>query len=83
MEQNQDEYNFKKSRKYLTLIFCLLNITMGFPSGSVVKNLPANAGDGQLIPGQRRLLGGGNGNPLQYSCLQYPMDRGAKSKELD
>ena len=43
---------------------------MGFPSGSVVKNLPANVGDVDLIPGE------GNGNPLQYSCLENPMDRG-------
>ena len=52
----------------------------GFPGGSVVKNLPANAGDTAdvgLIPGMGRSPGGGNGNPLQYSCLGNPMDRGA------
>ena len=46
----------------------------------VVKNPPANAGDTRdegLIPGLRRSLGGGNGNPFQYSCLGNPMDRGA------
>ena len=46
----------------------------------VVKNLPANAGDARdtgLIPGSRKPLGGVNGNPLQYSCLENPMDRGA------
>ena len=46
----------------------------------MVKNLPANAGDARnvgLIPGSGRSLGGGNGNPLQYSCLENPMDRGA------
>ena len=46
----------------------------------VVKNLPANAGDIRdvgLIPGSGRSPGGGNGNPLQYSCLGNPMDRGA------
>ena len=42
---------------------------MGFPSGSVVKNLPANAGDMGLIPGSGRFPGEGNGNPPQYSCL--------------
>ena len=47
---------------------------MGFPSGSVIKNLPASAGD---IPGSGRSPGGGSGNPLQYSCLGNPMDRGA------
>ena len=50
---------------------------MGFPDGSVVKNLPANAADMGLIPGLGRSPGGGNGNPLQYSCLENPMDRGA------
>ena len=50
-----------------------------FHGGSVVKNLPANArdaGDMGLIPGSRRSLGEGNGNPLQYSCLKNPMNRG-------
>ena len=41
------------------------------------KNLPANAGDAGSIPGLGRCPGGGNGNPLQYSCLGIPMDRGA------
>ena len=50
---------------------------MGFPSGSVVKNPPANAaGDEDLIPGLGRSPGKGNGNPLQYSCLGNPMYRG-------
>ena len=49
---------------------------MGFPSGLVVKNMPANTGDMDLILGSRRSLGKGNGNPLQYSCLKNPMDRG-------
>ena len=46
----------------------------------MVKNLPAKAGDIRdegLIPGSGRSLGGGNGKPLQYSCLENPMDRGA------
>ena len=42
-----------------------------------LKNLPANAGDPGSIPGLGRSPGGGHGNPLQYSCLQNPMDRGA------
>ena len=49
----------------------------GFPGGSVVKNLPASAGDTGLIPGSGRSPGRGNGNLLQYSCLGNPMDRGA------
>jgi len=51
-----------------------------FPGGSVVKNLPAKAGDTEdvgSIPGLGRSPGAGNGNPLQYSCLENPMDRGA------
>jgi len=48
-----------------------------FPGGSVVKNLPAIIGDTGSIPGWGRSPGEGNGNPLQYSCLGNPMDRGA------
>ena len=53
---------------------------MGFPDGTVVKNLSANAGDARnlgLIPGLGISPGEGNGNPLQYSCLKSPVDRGA------
>ena len=49
----------------------------GFLGGSVVKYPPANAGDVGLISGSGRSPGEGNGNPLQYSCLGNPMDRGA------
>ena len=52
----------------------------GFPGGTVVKNLPANAGDTRdvgLIPGSGISPGEGNGKPLQYSCLGNPMHRGA------
>ena len=48
-----------------------------FPGDSVVKNLPANVGDLGSIPRSGRSPGEGNGNPLQYSCLGNPMDRGA------
>ena len=47
----------------------------GFPGGSVVKNLPANAGDVSLILGSGRSLGGGNDNPFQYSFLDNPMNK--------
>ena len=50
---------------------------MGFLGGSTVKNLPANAGDAGSIPGSGKSPGEGNDNPLQYSCLENPMDRGA------
>ena len=43
----------------------------------MVKNPPANVGDVGSIPGPRRSPGEGNGNPLQFSCLDDPMDRGA------
>ena len=53
---------------------------MDFPGGTVVKNPPANAGgtrDGFSIPGSGRYPGVGNGNLLQYSFLENPMERGA------
>ena len=52
---------------------------LGFPGGSAVKNLPASArdtGDLGSIPGSERSPGVGNGNPLQYSCLENSMDKG-------
>ena len=62
--------NLNFTRKSMTLV----------PGGAVVKNLPANTGDTRdagSIPGSRRSPGTGNGNPLQYSCLENTMDRGA------
>ena len=50
---------------------------MGFPGGSVIKNPPASAGDAGSIPSSGRSPEGGNGNPLQYSCLKNAMNRGA------
>ena len=53
---------------------------LGFPGGVVVKNSPAYPRDTRVvgsIPGSGRSPGEGNGNPLQYSCLENPMDRGA------
>ena len=68
-----------KSRVFL---FCMILTCIGdFPCGSVVKNLPANAGNIGPIPGLERSPGDGNGNPLQYSCLENPMDRGAWEAE--
>ena len=58
------------------LFYNSLKIT-GFPGGSMVKNLPANVGDTDLIPGWGRSPEGRNGNPLQYSCLENPTDRGS------
>ena len=62
--------NLNFTRKSMTLV----------PGGAVVKNLPANTGDTRdagSIPGSRRSPGTGNGNPLQYSCLENAMNRGA------
>ena len=50
---------------------------MGFPHSSVGKESACNAGDLGLIPGDGRSPGKRNGNPLQYPCLEKPMDRGA------
>ena len=50
---------------------------MGSPYSSVGKESACNAGDLGYIPGLGRSPGEGNGNPLQYSCLENPMDRGA------
>ena len=52
---------------------------MGFPGGTVVKNPPASGGDTGdmgLIPGSGRFPGGGNGYPLQHSCLESSMNKG-------
>ena len=55
---------------YVCIFICMYSYV-------VVKNPPGNAGDVGLIPGPRRSPEVGNGNPLQYSCLENPMDRGA------
>ena len=74
----------------LLYVWLLLSHAMCFPGGSVVKNPPGNVGDTDSIPGSGRSPGEENGNPLQYSCLGNPMDRGAwqaivhgVTKELD
>ena len=72
--------------QYITLVFDLMwkdimlvfNQTLSDPkysSGSVVKNMPASAGDAGSVPGSRRFPGEWNGNPLQYSCLENPRQR--------
>ena len=52
-------------------------MAQSFPGGSISKESACNAGDPGSIPGWGRSPGEGNGNPLQYSCLKNPMDRGA------
>ena len=67
-----------------------MGFTQGFQGGLVVKNPLAIVGDEGSVPGLGRSPGEGNGNPLQYSCLESPMNRGAWwatvhgiTKELD
>ena len=84
MKQYLKIFIYQSSLKYGVFFNIYINIlqgsnnktTWGFPGGSEVKKLPANAGDVGLIPGSGRSLGGGYGNPLGYSCLENPMDRG-------
>ena len=66
----------------INLLYCLCpnHPKRGFPGGSVVKNPHANAGDmggADTIPGSGRSPEKGNGNPIQYSCLENHMDKGA------
>ena len=83
-EENQNtgeqDCRYKFSEKYSKCRYYHLITRKGFPGGASVKNLPAIAGDIRdmgSIPGLGRSPGGGHGNPLQYSCLENPMDRGA------
>ena len=70
-------------------LFFHQTLTNAFPGGSVGKEFACNAGDLGSIPGLGTSPGGGHGNPLHYSCLKNPMDRGASwlqamgCKELD
>ena len=64
-----------ESEKFLSSI-CVYFKHRWTSDGSVIENSPASAGDMSSIPGSGRSPGGGNGNPLQYSCLENPTDRG-------
>ena len=62
-------------------MMCSQVLSRCFPGGSVVRNLTANARDAEdmgSIPGSGRSPGEGNGDPLQYSCLENPVERGAR-----
>ena len=68
------------SGEFGLLYFTFPTKKLGFPGGSVCKESTCNAGDTgdiSLIPGLGKAPGGGHGNPLQYSCLENPMDREA------
>ena len=73
MKQKKKEHGIFKFPFYLGINY----LCWGFPGGSKVKASASNAGDPGSIPGLGRSPGGGNGNPLHYSCLENPMDRGA------
>ena len=83
LEPDMEQWTMSKlGKEYVKAVYChpTYLISMGFPGGSVEKNLPANAGDVEntdSIPGLGKLPGEGNGNPFWYSCLENPMDRGA------
>ena len=65
------------SNSFFFLSFFFFCVQKPFPGGSLVENSPANVGEAGWIPGWGRAPGAGNGNPLQYSCLGNPTDRGA------
>ena len=74
--------------KYRIYIYVCVCVYMGFPGSSAGKESTCNEGDLGLIPGLGRSPGGEHGNPLQYSGLENPMERGASwapwgRKELD
>ena len=58
-------------------VLVVLILCVGFPGSSLVKNLPASAGDMSSIPGSGGSPGGGHGTPFQYSCLENSTERGA------
>ena len=62
--------------------YTLINILVGFPFGSDGKESAYNTRDPGLTSGSRRSPGEGNGNPLQHSCLEDPMDRGATESDM-
>ena len=61
---------------FIIIIFTMRYVDLGFPSSSDSKESACNAGDLGSIPGSGRSPGEGNGNLLQYSCLENPMDGG-------
>ena len=84
LENSMDEgawqatvHGVEKSQTQLSNFTSLLEAERGLSGGLVVKSPSANAGDLCLTPGSGRSLGEGNGNPLQYSCLENPMGSGA------
>ena len=73
--QSMGSHRVRRDRSELAHMYYIFN-NMAFTGGSVVKNLPARAGDTGLITGSERSPGEGSGSPLRYSYLRNPMDRG-------
>ena len=65
-------YSHQMNVEFIYVKSILYSENRGFPNGSVVKNPPANIGDTDSMPGLGRSPGEGNGNPLQYCCLEIP-----------
>ena len=77
MERWDGEGRGTLERADVHIIMADLHCCLGFPDGSDSKETACNAGDTGSIPELERSPGEGNGNPLQYSCLENSMDRGA------
>ena len=78
-KRNQPKSHFRPDLLYMPMSVCVC-VCVASQVALVVKNLPTSAGDIRdecSIPGSGRSPGGGCGNPLQYSCLENPMDKGA------
>ena len=75
--QKKQKTNAKRRKPFKTLIISTTQCSMGFPHSSVGRASACNAGDLGSIPRWKISPGEGNGYPLQYSCLENPMDRGA------
>ena len=78
LQQDSSVFHLIKHQGFLLPFLGSLSQDLGYPGGSVGKESACNAGDPGLIPGSGRSLGEGDGNPLQYSCLENPMYRGAQ-----
>ena len=79
-ENNHSNVCFLSYHPYVFPLWIGLHLYLGSPGGSVGKEFACNVGDigdAGLIPGLGRFPGGGHGYPLQYSCMENPMDRGA------
>ena len=77
ISSGESKYTSQSTRCLLSILFIEQKKKILFQVALVVKNPPADARDAGSIPGSGRSPGEGNANPLQYSCLENPMDRGA------